>query len=174
MCKYLGNQLCQLHWRIPLSLIEEGRQSMAQHLTQQPAVEMPAIFGPHSLDLVSVHQLPKGGVDAIPDSADHGTTLGPRVSSGSAKGRFQLEVSLLQFFPEGRIPVVTVSQQQAPGTHRQLRNYRSFRNVGRCDVKLGDHTRPATADMHSKAVEGLTCQGIPAKGRLPFEPATPM
>jgi hypothetical protein len=39
MCEFSGNQLCQLYRRITLSLIEEHSQSMAQHLTQQTAVE---------------------------------------------------------------------------------------------------------------------------------------
>jgi hypothetical protein len=113
MCKFSGNQLCQLHRWITLSLIEKHHQGMAQHLTQQTAVEMPAVPGPHSLDLVTIHQLPKGGVDAIPDSADHSAALGPRVSAGLTKGGRQLKGSLLQLFLQGGTPVIAVSQQRA-------------------------------------------------------------
>jgi hypothetical protein len=115
MCKYLGNEPGQLHGRITLSLIEEHRQSMAQHLPQQTAVEVPAILGPHSLDLVSVHQLPKGGVIAIPDSTEQSTALGPRITGGFAERRFQLQSSLRQLCLEGRTPVVAVSHPLSLG-----------------------------------------------------------
>jgi hypothetical protein len=48
---------------------------MAKHFAQKPAVEMPDILGPHSLDLMSIYQLPKGGVDAMPDCGQTATCL---------------------------------------------------------------------------------------------------
>lgn len=73
---------------------------------------MPGVFDSDPLHLISVHQLAQGSIYAISDSTEGSAVLRPGISGGAAKGSLQLDRVLLQFFFEGRGPIVAVPYQQ--------------------------------------------------------------
>ena len=58
------------------SVVEQEGNGVAEDLAQQPAGQVPKIFGPHSLDGVSCGELRKDGVDAVAQAAQEGAPLG--------------------------------------------------------------------------------------------------
>ena len=98
-----------------MSLIEEHSESMVQFLTQQAAVQVPAISGPYSFDLVAVDQLPESGVDTIPQSTEPSATLGTRVLGGIAERRFPIHpLAIHRLIRDGRIPLEKFAESYFP------------------------------------------------------------
>ncbi len=147
-----------------MDLIKEQGHGVAEHLAEQPAVQVPGVFDPDPLHLVSVHQLTEGRIDAVSDPAEESTALRPGVVSGTAEGRLQLDRVLLQLFPEQGRPVVAVPHQQAGSFLGQFWDQRRFMDIGWGDLKPGDDPWPAPPDMDSEAIEGLTGQGLGGVG----------
>ena len=53
---------------------------MAEHLAQQTAIQVPDVLGPHTFDLIAIHQLAEDRFYAIPNKTEEGASLWPRVT----------------------------------------------------------------------------------------------
>ncbi len=109
-----------------MDLIEEQGHGVAEHLAEQPAVQMPGVLDSDPLHLVTVHQLTKGRIDAVFDPAEESAALRPGVVGGTAERRLQLDRVLLQLFLEEGRPVVAVPHQQAGSFLGQCWDERRF------------------------------------------------
>ncbi len=68
-----------------MDLIKERGHSVAEHLAEQPAVQVPGVLDPDPLHLVTVHQLAKGRIDAVSDPAEESAALRPGVVGGGIR-----------------------------------------------------------------------------------------
>ncbi len=147
-----------------MDLIKEQGHVVAEHLAEQPTVQLPGVFAPDPRHLVTVHQVTKGRIDTLSDPAKESAALRSGVVRGTAEGRLQLDSVLHQLFLEEGRPVVAVSHQQAASFLGQCWDQRRFMDIGWGDPKPGDDPRPAPPDMDSEAKEGLTGQGLGGVG----------
>ena len=60
---------------------------MAENFPQQPAGQMPEIFGPHLLDRVALGELREDGVDAVAKPSQEGTPFWSLISLVAAVRR---------------------------------------------------------------------------------------
>src|ERR671926_709957 len=114
MCGFLVDELRELQRAVARTVVEQEGDGVAEDLPQQPAGQMPKVFGPHSLEGVSSGELRKDGVDPVAQAAQRRAPLRSRIALLGAVGReeFYAQAPRQPFPPLGR-PVVAIPDGQA-------------------------------------------------------------
>jgi hypothetical protein len=141
-------------------------------MREPPIAQMPHIPCPDPLGSAPIGQLPKDGIDAIADPAQHSTPTVSGLRTSFAKRSLQDHADLAQGRVPGGKPVVAVAQQQPTAARCQVPHHFALMNVGGSQVHLSDHSRPTQAPVQTKAVEGLAAGMIFAKAGRVIEPMT--
>gem|GEM_PF-6725450 len=90
--------------------IEQDTKRMHEHHAQQAMTQVPQITRPDAFGSTAIGQLPKDGIDAIADPAQHRTPTVSRLRTGFAEGGLQDDTDLAQGRVPGGKPVIAVSQ----------------------------------------------------------------
>ncbi len=75
MCRFLVEELRELQGAIASPMVEQEGNCVAKDLPQQPASQVPQIFGPYPLYAVAPRQLRENGVDAVTKAAEEGACV---------------------------------------------------------------------------------------------------
>jgi hypothetical protein len=154
------------------SVVEQEGNGVAEDLAQQPAGQMPKIFGPHSLEGVSCAELRKDGVNPVAQAAQEGAPLGGGIAFLCAVGREELYAhALSQLFSRLRRPVIAISHGETAGGLKEFGKPGKLVGVGWGHRQAGDHPRPAHPHMHPEAVEGLLEEGVLTESGFSLEAA---
>src|SRR5215213_4424354 len=131
---------------------------------------MPGITGPDPFGVVALDQLHPHHLDPQP-GLDRAAGQARQRSLGRARRRGQQPHPLLgQQAGSGPAPIGPVTQHPAVGVGHQVLGQGEVVEVGRGEVAVSDHPRPAHPEMGSEAVEGLLGALITAEGGQPGQP----
>ena len=154
------------------SVVEQEGNGVAEDLAQQPAGQVPKIFGPHSLEGVSCGELRKDGVNPVAQAAQEGAPLGGGIALFGAVGREELYAHApLELFSGLRRPVIAISHGETAGALKEFGKHGKLVGVGWGHRQAGDKPRPAHPHMHPKAVEGLLEEGVFTESGFSLEAA---
>ena len=146
---------------------------MAEDLAQQPAGQVPKIFGSHSLEGVSSAELRKDDVNPVAQAAQQRAPLRGPIALFGAVGCQQRDAHApLELFPPLRRPVIAIPEGEAASGLEQFGEHGKLVGVCRSHPDAGDQPRPAHPNMHPEAVEGLLEEGVFAEGGFSLEAAT--
>jgi hypothetical protein len=124
---------------------------------------------PNLLYAVALCELLKNGVDAVANTAEQSTSFGSRISLLGRMWDQKLHTHTRQLFSGLWRMEVAISYDDPGGKLYKLRHHRELVSVGGGHRDAGDQPRPAEANVHPEAVEGLPEQRVLAEGRFPFE-----
>ena len=136
------------------TLVQQGREGVAEHFSKQAMAQMPQVSRPDTLDEVTVHELTEDRIDPVTDAAEVGTASGT--------GGLQLQALRCQCLSERGLPVVAVPHDDTLSAVDQLEHDGRLMDIGGGEAEA--HDNPGPGD--TKAVEGLAQQHVVAEGHL--------
>ena len=145
---------------------------MAERFSEQTIAQIPHIPGPHTLYQISIHQLAEYRLYSIAVAADHRASLRPALRRNLFELCLKVQILPGQFIFESWAPVVSVAQYGSAVSVDQLRRHSGLMDIGRSYAEADDDTRPSHQRVQSKAVEGLSRDGIVSETSLSSEPLT--
>jgi len=170
MCRFLVEGLRELKRAVTRSVVEQEGHGVAQDLPQQPADQVPKVFGPDSLYTIALCELRKDGVDPVAQAAQEHAPFGGGIALLGAVGCEQRNIHApRQFFSRLRRQVIAIPDDETAGGFEEFGEHREFVGVGGGNRDAADEPRPANAHMHPKAVEGLPEKRVLAEDRFTAE-----
>lgn len=142
-------------------LIEPEADRMHQDVSQEPIAQMPQVTYPDSLESTAIRQLSKDRLNEIADTTQDGTLIRCRLGRVRfAKGSLQHDALLAQVRLHVGHPVVAVSQHNAVRAFQHHRGDFAILLIDRSQEHMGDDSRPAQAQIHAEATEGLSIRMV--------------
>jgi hypothetical protein len=170
MCRFLVQELRELQRAVTRSVVEQERHGVVQDIPQQPADQVPKVFGPHSLYTIALCELRKDGVDPVAQAAQEHAPFGGGIALLGAVGCEQRKIHApRRFFSRLRRPVIAIPDDETAGGFEEFGEHREFVGVGGGNRDAADEPRPANAYVHPKAVERLPEKRVLAEGRFTAE-----
>lgn len=68
------------------TLVQQEREGVAEHFSEQAVAQMPQVSRPDALDEVTIHELTEDRIDPVPQAAEEGTASGSGVLPGFLVG----------------------------------------------------------------------------------------
>ena len=154
-------------------MVEQEGHSVCEDLAQQPAGQVPKVFGPHSLDGVSSGELRKDGVYPVAKSAQIRAPLRRRIVLFGAVGSEQRDAHAPgQLFPPLQASSNCDPRRRSREWTQAVRGARKARGRLQELPRCGYDARPAHPHMHPlhpEAVEGLLEKRVLAESGFSFE-----
>jgi hypothetical protein len=137
-------------------LIEPKAECVHQHGAQQAIAQVPQIPRPHSLEVTTVGQLSKDGVNQIAHPSQNRTVIGRRFGGvGAAYRRVQPQPLAAQNSLQLRQPIATIPEHDPLSALQHQRSDFAIRLIGRSQEQMGDQPRPAHPQVQAKPRKGL-------------------